>query len=504
MRARPFAIAVAVLAVAAPGVLCAEERGTGAAPAEGAGAGAARAVSDGAGFVQAADDGTTPLHWAVYRDDLALVKKLLAEGADARAANAYGSTPMSEAAVIGNVEVIKALLKAGADVESPNADGQTALMVVARTGNVDAAKVLLKHGARVNAREQWREQTALMWAAAESQPAMVKELIRHGAELDARSHVNRWAREVTAEPRVQWRPAGGLTALLYAARQGCLECAKHLVEAGANPNLADPRGVTPMIMAATNFNFDVAAYLLGQGAKPNTWDWWGRTPLYAAVDLNTLPHGGWPDRPSTDETTPLKLAELLLAAGANPNLQLKLMPPYRSVKDDRGADGLLTIGTTPLVRAAKAMDVPMIRLLLAHGAHPNLPTSRGVTPLMAAAGVGSISIDTRGYYDTADVQQRSIDSLQLLLEAGADVNRKDLQGQTALHGVARWGWKEVVPFLVANGANLYAKDVQGMMPLDMALGRSTQSGRGGASAQPETAAVLEKLMRELAPASGAL
>jgi ankyrin len=452
----------------------------------------------------AADDGTTPLHLAVYRDDVALVKKLIAEGADVRATNAYGSTPMSEAAVVGNAEVIRLLLKAKADVESRGADGQTALMVVARSSNVEAARVLIKHGADVNARERWREQTALMWAAAESQPEMVKELIRRGAEVDLRSHVNQWPREVTAEPRIQWRPAGGLTALLYASRQGCLECVKYLVEAGANPNLADPKGVTPLIMAATNFNFDVAAYLLRNGADPNKWDWWGRTPLYAAVDLNTLPHGGWPDRPSADDTTPQKLVELLLAAGANPNMQLKLMPPYRSVKDDRGADAMLTIGTTPLIRAAKAMDVPLIKLLLAHGARPDLPNSRGITPLMAAAGVGSVAIDTRGYYDTEDVQKRSVESLRLLLAAGADVNRKDTAGQTALHGAARWGWTEVLPFLAANQANLHAKDAQGMTPLDMALGRSPQSGRGGSTASPQAAALLEKLMRDKVPPVGTL
>jgi ankyrin repeat protein len=105
-----------------------------------------------------------------------------------------------------------------------------------------------------------------MWAAAESQPEMVETLIRHGARVDVRSFVNNWPRQVSAEPRIQWRPAGGLTALLYAARQGCLACVEHLVKAGADPDLADPKGVTPLIMAITNFNFDVAAWLLEHGA----------------------------------------------------------------------------------------------------------------------------------------------------------------------------------------------------------------------------------------------
>jgi ankyrin repeat protein len=461
----------------------------------------AEAVADisgsaGSSASATANDGTTPLHIAIYRDDVALAKKLIAQGADVRATNAYGSTPMSEAAVVGNIEVIKALLEAGADVESPGADGQTALMVVARSSNVAAARILIKHGAKVNARERWREQTALMWAAAESQSGMMKELIRSGADLDARSQVNEWSREVSAEPRIQWRPAGGFTALLYAARQGCLECVRHLVEAGADVNLGDPRGVTPLIMATTNFNFDVAASLLRSGADPNKWDYWGRTALYAAVDLNTLPRGGWPDRPSVDETTPLQLAQLLLAAGANPNLQLKLVPPYRMVKDDRLLDEVLGAGATPLIRAAKAMDMPMMQLLLTHGALADLPTLRGITPLMAAAGLGSTPIDTRGYYDTDDVQQRCIESIRLLLEMGADINHKAVDGQTAIHGAARWGWTEVVPFLAAHKADVYARDVRGLTPLDMALGKGPKGARSDSTASPETAAVLEKLMRE--------
>src|SRR5690606_30268245 len=133
--------------------------------------------------------------------------------------NEFDATPMSEAAVIGNVQVLKMLLDAGADVEAANADGQTALMIIARTSNVDAARLLLERGAAVDAVEQWRGQTALMWAAVEAQPAMVKLLVEHGANVNARSKVNEWERQVTAEPRMQQRPSGGFTPLLYAARR---------------------------------------------------------------------------------------------------------------------------------------------------------------------------------------------------------------------------------------------------------------------------------------------
>ena len=153
----------------------------------------------------------------------------------------------------------------------------------------------------------------------------------------------------------------------FAAREGCPGC-RSLAEGGADLNMTDPEGSTPLLMAILNANFDVAAYLIGKCANVNQWDWYGQSPLYAAVDLNTVPHGGRPDRPSTDETSSEQLIKMLLEAGANPNAQLKLAQPYRAVGPDRGADGMITIGSTPLLRAAKAFDVSAITLLLEKGA----------------------------------------------------------------------------------------------------------------------------------------
>jgi ankyrin repeat protein len=333
-----------------------------------------------------------------------------------------------------------------------------------------------------------------MWASAQGQPEMVQLLIKHKADVNARSDIREWARKVTAEPRPQNRPQGGLTPLLLAAREGCVACAEALVKAKADINLGDPDNISPLLMALLNGRFDVAAFLIKAGANVNKWDTWGRAPLYSAVDYNTVPRGGRPDRPSSDKTTGLEVIEMLLKAGANPNMQLKLFPPYRSLGQDRGGDSMLTVGTTPLIRAAKAADNGAVKLLLAHGALVNLPNSLGITPLMAAAGVGSTTIDIRARFRN---EPQCIDTGKLLLASGANVDVARDNGQTALHGAALWGWTGFVQFLAESGANLQAKDRDGMTPLDVAQGKVGGTGRFGLSApepRPETAALLQKLM----------
>jgi uncharacterized protein len=439
------------------------------------------------------DTGTTALHYAVHQGDADLVRQLLRKGASSEVRNDFGATPLSEAAVLGNPAIIKLLLDAGADANAANEHGQTALMVVARTANVEAARALLKKRANVNAREEIRGQTALMWAAAQSQPAMVRLLIKHGADVDARTIINTNQRQVSGEPRAQHRPSGGLTALMFAARQGCLECAQALVEAGAEVDFADPDGVTPLIYATNNFAFDTASYLIAKGADVNLWDWWGRTALYCAVDLNTVPRGGRADLPSLDKTTSEQLIRQLLEAGANPNAQLRLLMPYRAVGPDRGADGFLTIGSTPLLRAAKAADVTAVKLLLEAGAKVDIGQTAGITPLMAAAGVGSTAIDTRGSIKS---EQQIVATINLLLAAGADVNAGDRQGRVPLMGAAFWGYDTVIRTLAEGGARLDAKDSQGRTAVDYAMGRAGGQGRGGQGVvvNDKTGKLLEELM----------
>lgn len=458
----------------------------------------------GADVSEPGPDGTTALMWAAYNRDADMVKRLLKAGADPNASNDYGASPLSTAALAADADVIRLLLKAGADPDSPNQDGQTALMVVARAGNVAAARELIAQGADVNAREQWRDQTALMWAAAKKRPEMVKLLMEHGAEADVRSAINHWERQVSGEPRAQYREAGGLTPLLYAAREGCVECARNLVDGGADIDMSDPEGVTPLIMAINNYHFDLAKYLIEAGASLDRWDWWGRSPLYVAVDVNTIPQGGREERPSLDVTSSTDIIRLLLEKGANPNSQLKLFPPYRHVGADRGCDLVLNIGSTPLLRAAKTFDTAAIKLLLEHGADVERSNVDGVTPVMVAAGSHSVECDVRGgpSYLLPGVQEKSIAALTLLLDAGADINHQDslprgqysyYREQTALHGAAFWGWNKVAQFLIDHGARIDIQDKNGMTPVDSAMGRAGGHGRGqSVRVFEETADLLRK------------
>jgi ankyrin repeat protein len=161
----------------------------------------------------------------------------------------------------------------------------------------------------------------------------------------------------------------------------------------------------------------VAAYLIEAGADLDKWDLFGRSPLYMAADVSTRPvkgNGAMAVRPSEDAATALDVARMLLEKGANPNLRLKRRPPYRDVPQDRGGDTILAQGATPLLRAARAGDAPFVELLLTHGALVDLPSTEGVTPLMAAAGVEFGTRVTRGRNRT---EAGVLATMRLLLDA---------------------------------------------------------------------------------------
>jgi ankyrin repeat protein len=439
-------------------------------------------------------DGTTALHWAVRSDDLELVDRLIKAGANVKTANRYGVTPLYLAGVNGSAPMIEKLLKAGADANEVTTEGQTALMTAARTGNVPAAKVLLANGAKVDAKETWQGQTALLWAVAQKHPEMVKELIAHGADVNVRTATKIWERQNTAEPREKWMPLGAQTPLMFAAREGCAACVPILAAAKADLNATDiDDKLTPLILALTNGHYDAAAALIEAGADVNMQDNLGRTPLYTAVDAHTMPVSNRPSPKEVDEElSSLDVIKLLLAKGAEVNVQLKAGQPYRT-KLDRGTDGMLGAGTTPLVRAAKAADHVVMKLLFEKGADPKLATRNGVTPLMAAAGVGTNDADTTG---RVKLQPDIIESIKLCLEAGVDINAIESTGRSALFGAALQGFDKVVQFLVDRGAKVDLKDRNGRTALDAASGLAGGAGFDGSAgvAHEATIAVLKKLM----------
>jgi ankyrin repeat protein len=467
-----------------------------------------RALEEGSDVDARGPDGATALLWAAHRGDVELVEELLRRGANPDAVNDYGVAPLAAAALEAEPKIIGALLEAGAEVEAENAEGQTALMVVARTGRVESAKVLLEHGADVNAREAFGGQTALMWAAAQKQPEMIRLLIAHGASVDARGKAHDWERRVTAEPRIKIMQTGGFTPLLYAAREGCIACIEPLVTGGADVDLSDPYGMTPLVLALYNRHFDTAVELVERGADVNRWDWWGRSPLYLAIELNRIPDSSRRDLPVLDEHTGLDVARLLLARGANVNMRLKHQPPLRNEPGDRGfTDGspdvlVVSPGATALHVAAKGSDDEAVALLLENGANVHAANVFGITPVMAAAGVGHWygvfrEFPTIGRYKTGT---DAVATMKLLLAAGATLDgrttelsigfqRPRVAGLTAAHGAAFQGWNEVIEFLHEQGAPIDAKQTSadGATPRDVAL----------AEDHPETAALIDRLLAEL-------
>ena len=492
--------------------------------------------------VNAADaDGSTALLWATYKVDHELVRALLKAGAKPNIANHYGAAPLTEAAKLSDVDLVRMLLDAHADPNSPNQDNQTALMLASSLGSLKIAQMLIGKGANVNAVESFRGQTALMWAAGENHPEIVDLLLAHHADVKLRAKYDDWPRQMTSEPRAQFRQTGGLTALLYATRSGCYLCAVAIVKAGADVNQPNPDGVSPLINALDNRSYDIAMFLLDRHANPGAWDMTGRTPLYVAVDMNSYagPNGagsgnfqgfgeGTPPPRPPNKAKAMDVVNRLLAMGVDPNHELTRMRPNGNGRG-RFADYMMRGGTGPLLLAAMMYDDEAIKALLAHGADVDAPNVFQITPLMAAAGmsgssrggVGSAIIG--GSHQQIDVQARAIKTIDLLLDAGANINTRvtgshthtaklvayvqgrDHEGQTALFAAAESGSDKVVKHLIDRGADPTVHDAVGKFALDYA--RHPPPPGPGAPAGVSPAAAAERdatvaLLTALTPKSG--
>jgi ankyrin repeat protein len=465
----------------------------------------------------AAGDGMTALHWAVYKNDIEIARMLVQASANVKAATRREAVvPLYMAATNGNPDIIDLLVKAGADVNGATSSGAMPLMQAAASGDVEAVKKLLDYGADINAKDNVRDQTALMFAAAKNRDSVIQLLASRGAALERTTRVTvieQYFTEAgifsvkqgeeppsnTPTPNMvdyegpRPKTMGGMTALLYAAREGHMEAVRALVAAGADVNKPIPSDkTTPMIEAIINGHYDAAKYLLEHGGNPNLATVDGLEALYATIDNEYAPVAWsatshtWSDGTEQQHTSHLDLMKELLEYGANPNVALTnvlwFRPPHHNLM------WVKTTGSTAFWRAAQATDIAAMKLLVDRGANPRVASAQKDTPLHMAAGIGwagNFSInapDPNGFMAAARY---------LVEEVGIDVNAVDELGYTSVMGAAYRGDSEMAQYLVSKGAKLDHRNNQGWSATDMAMAPNLQAGVG--VAHPETAGLLIKL-----------
>ena len=485
------------------------------------------------------DGALTPLFMACRNGDAAMIGAMIAAGADPKAVDEHLTTPLMAAASSGSAEAVKVLLAQGAEVNAKEgAHGQTALMFAAALGREDVIRVLLANGAdpnvtsrteklpkaaplfdpsegkkdekpaapkaTANATDEKAGLDALasatgfqsaVYLAANQEPDNLKGMIEQlSAKVDAlEKRLPGGEKTNTANGGnggnsmygiVRERGTtdmGGMTALLYAARDGHLDAAKALLDGGADINeVSASEQTSPLVMAIMNGHYDLARMLIDYGADPNLSNEQGLTALYGTIDVQWAPKGWFPSPITTEEKTGyLELMKDLLADGANPNARLKKKLWFRSFGDHSWVD---TAGATAFWRAASSSDINAMRLLVKYGADSNIPTFGGTSPLEAAAGIGW------GYHYSMNLPDSWMTAVKYCIELGADVNHADDRGYTPLHGAAYIGNGEMIMYLINHGADVKAVAKDKNTVADMANG-PTRFG----IPHPETVALLEKL-----------
>ena len=502
---------------------------------------AVKAMLTNGGDVNAAQgDGMTALHWAATHGDAALTQMLLAAGANIRATTRLGGiTALHIASQGGRANVVAALIAAGAEANAATSTGATAVMLAARAGSTETVTRLVETGADVNAKENAFGQTALMIAAGLDRAEVVRLLLSRGADWKIASSVadlkslTSVIDDGTGRPQQQQAGSGvpgvtrgyryneligtqgGLTALHFAARQGSAAAARALVDGGADLNVVSPGDhATPLLVAIINGHFDLAAMLLEKGASPNLTSDAGVSPLYAALNVQWAPIAAYPQpRAHLQQTrTYLDVMQLLLDRGADPNRRLRRKVWYSGYNFDQS--GVDEAGATPFWRAAYAADVAAMKLLVAHGADPAIPTMKmfsrrgpedpvagadksglpplpiggpGATPLHAAAGPGYAMGFAGNSHHVAPTGMLAAVKY-LVEELGADVNAVDQDGNSIVHNAASRGDTDMVRYLASKGADVKKINRSGQTTIDVANGPVQRT-----QPYPETIKLLESL-----------
>ncbi len=417
-------------------------------------------------------DGMTALHWAVFHKQPELVQQLLFFRAPVNARTLYDVTPLSIGCMQGDVASVKLLTSAGADTNTVLPGGETPLMTASRNGNPDVLTELLKHGANVDATER-KGQTALMWAAAEGNAEAVQVLIDAGADLK---------RELKS----------GFNAIMFAAREGHIDVVRRLLDAGIDVNAvmgqdkSQGRGARPgtsaLMLAVESGHFELALYLVERGADPND-QRSEYTPLHALSWVRKPASGdgidGDPSPRGSGNVSSLEFVRKLVEAGANVNAQLERGPAGKAKLNMKGA--------TPFLLACKTADLPMLKVLLELGADPTLVNVDNCTPLLAASGIGTVSVG-----EEPGTEAEVIETIEFLLALGADINAVDKNKETVMHGAAYRAHPKVAELLAERGSKPSVwnhKNKHNWTPMTIAQG----SRPGSVKPDPAMMAVLEKL-----------